>query len=181
MFPLGAYIGFDRKDNTWFDLLVLDATYLHITAFAACAFLDKVIRQQENMASPETILHFLKGVRLLRERLLFSDEEAKVSDATVSVVLILANCAYSTGELETARRHLEGLHKIVRLRGGVATFRSSFGQKLLMETLRYTASIALQDIVRSNSPQMRYWNRIAQWLRPNLFQRPYFGSICTLS
>jgi hypothetical protein len=78
----------------------------------------------------------LKGVWLLREKLLRRDEEETFSDATVSVVLILANCAYGTGDYETARQHLEGLYKIVKLRGGLATFKNNFGKKLLMEMLR---------------------------------------------
>jgi hypothetical protein len=115
MFPLGGFIGWDKEDKTWFELLTVDATFLHITAFAAGAFIDTILCQQEQVTNPEATLH-LKGVRMLREKLLLQDEEAKLSDSTVSVVLTLANCAYSTGEYDTGRRHLEGLRKIVKLR-----------------------------------------------------------------
>jgi hypothetical protein len=137
MFPLGGFIGWDKEDKTWFELLTADATFLHIAAFAAGAFIDTVWYQQEQVTNPEATLHYLKEVRMLREKLLLQDEGAKLSDSTVSVILTLANCAYNTGEYETGRQHLEGLLKIAKLRGGLATFRSNnFSKKLLMEMLR---------------------------------------------
>ncbi|KAE9366376.1 hypothetical protein N431DRAFT_419622 [Stipitochalara longipes BDJ] len=142
MFPLGEFIGFDGHDKTVFELLASDASFLHVTAFSAGAFIDIALRQQDHVNNQETILHFLKGVRLLREKLLRRDEE-KYSDATVSVVLTLANCAYGTGDYETGRRHLEGLYKIVKLRGGLTTFKGHFGKKLLMEMFRCDIGIAL--------------------------------------
>lgn len=112
--------------------------YLHITAFSAGAFIDRVIGQPNHSTSQEATLHYLKGVRLLRERFLLRDEEEKVSNATVSVILTLANCAYGRGEYEAAKRHLEGLRNISRLRGGgLPYFRhNNFGKRLLMEMLR---------------------------------------------
>jgi hypothetical protein len=65
-----------------------------------------------------------------------------LSDDTISVVLTLANCTYSTGEYETAKRHMEGLCKIVKFRGGLTSFRGAFGEKLPMEMLRRVVDIA---------------------------------------
>jgi hypothetical protein len=64
-------------------------------------------------------LHYVEGVRILRERLLLRGEEEKVSDATISVILTLANCAYGMGEHEAAKRHLKGLCKISKLKQGL--------------------------------------------------------------
>lgn len=141
IFPLGEFIAFDKKDKTGFELLAFDASYLHVTAFAAGSFINMVLRHQENMTDPDTILHFLKGVRLLREKLLRSDERQRLSDATVSVVLTLATCAYGMGDYETAKRHMEGLHKIIKLRGGLANLQGPFLKKLLMEMLRYVFTV----------------------------------------
>ena len=140
MFPLGEYIGFEGKDRTAFELLASDASFLHVTAFLAGAFIDIALRQQTDQRTHTThhdsINHFLKGVRLLREKFLRRNEEETLSDATVSVVLTLAICAYGTGEYDTGRRHLEGLHQIVKLRGGLPSLKGQFGKKLLMEMLR---------------------------------------------
>jgi hypothetical protein len=136
MFPLGAWIGLDRKDKTFFDLLALDAAYLHITAFAAGAFIDKIMRQRDPWDNRETALHFLRGIELLRKKFVLEDEKAQISDATVAVVLTLANSAYGTGEYEAAKRHLEGLNKIVKIRGGIDSFEGQFPKKLMLEILR---------------------------------------------
>jgi hypothetical protein len=136
-FPLGEFISWNTKDTSCLDILALDAAYLHIMAFSAGAFIDKVLGQPNHATSQEATLHYLKGVRLLRERLLLRDEEEKVSDATVSVILTLANCAYGMGEYGAAKQHLEGLRKISKLRGGLPSFRhNNFRKRLLMEMLR---------------------------------------------
>jgi hypothetical protein len=138
MFPLGAFIGFDMKDMAWFEYLTLDAAYLHVTVFGAEAFIDKLLGQSNHTPNPEATQHFVKGVQLLRERLFVGDEEAKVSNSTLSVVLILAMSAHNTGEYETGKQHMEGLCKMVNLRGGLSAFR---GSKLLMLMLRYVVAL----------------------------------------
>jgi len=150
MFPLGEFIGFEGKDRTVFELLASDASFLHVTAFSAGAFIDMALRQrtdqQASINSQESIMHFLKGVRLLREKLLLRDEEEILSDATVSIVLTLANCAYGTGDYETGRRHLEGLRNILKLRGGLVSLKGQFGKKLLLQVLRYVFHIVSNSI-----------------------------------
>ena len=51
--------------------------YLQITAFSAGAFIGKVLGQPNHATSQEATLHYVKGVRILRERLLLRDEEGK--------------------------------------------------------------------------------------------------------
>ena len=79
-------------------------------------------------------MHFMKTVRLLRERLLLEDKQAKFSDSTVLVILTLAMIAYHIGEYESAKHHLKGLRKIIYLRGGLDSFNHL--PKLLIEILR---------------------------------------------
>jgi hypothetical protein len=107
----------ELESESWKSLR--DAAYLHITAFSAGAFIGKVLGQPNHATSQEATLHYVKGVRILRERLLLRDEEGKVSDATVFVILTLANCAYGMGEYEAAKRHLKGLCKISNFRQGL--------------------------------------------------------------
>jgi hypothetical protein len=136
IFPLGSYTHFDVRDRTWFNLLSIDPAYLHITAFAAHAFMDIIINRETN--NSESTLHYLKGVQLLRQRLEQDDQNIQVSDSTISVVLTLAITAHVKGEYETAKYHMEGIRKMVNMRGGLATFRSSgcFCKKLLLEIFR---------------------------------------------
>lgn len=70
-------------------------------------------------------------MRLLRERLSARDEEAKLSDSTILVVLYLALHAHLTNQYTTAKHHMEGLRKMVAMRGGLGVF--SYNTKLIME------------------------------------------------
>ncbi|KUJ07498.1 uncharacterized protein LY89DRAFT_725657 [Mollisia scopiformis] len=146
MFPLAAYTAFEGRDKTWFDLLSLDAAYLHITAFAAENLIGQLTGRGNHEITPEATLHLIKGVQHLRERLLLGDEEAKISEGTVSVVLTLAIIAHSNGDYHGAKKHMEGLRKIVDLRGGLGSLRGrNFGKKLLMEMLRIDIGMAMHS------------------------------------
>lgn len=83
--------------------------------------------------SQRTLPHFVKTLRLLRERLLHENDQA-LTISTVSAILALAGHAYFMGDSESAKHHLGGLRKIISLRGGVATFGNN--TKLLVEIFR---------------------------------------------
>ncbi|KAI0382530.1 hypothetical protein F5Y04DRAFT_279817 [Hypomontagnella monticulosa] len=140
VFPLRAAIGFQSDNRGWDSPFGRDAASLHITTFAAQGFIDRVLNRQESITNPEAILHFHKGLKLLRERLLGDDDEIKISDSTMSIVLKLASIAHFDGNYEIAKQHMDGLRKMVDLRGGLDVFR---GTSLLVEMLRYDLGIAL--------------------------------------
>lgn len=133
IFPLMAAIGFHADNIQSLYPLVQDAATLHITAWAVEGFIDRILRRHDNIVNPAAMLHFQKGLRILRERLLSNNDAARLSDSTISVVLKLANAAHFDGDYEASRQHMEGLRKIVDLRGGLDTFK---GNKLLSEMLR---------------------------------------------
>lgn len=81
-----------------------------------------------------TYTSFSKTVRFLRERLGDEDENLKLSDNTVMVVLILACHAHHLGQYSIARNHMVGLRKIVDMRGGIAALRTR--TRLLIEIFR---------------------------------------------
>lgn len=133
MFPLMAAIGFQADNRERLYPLASDAIALHITAFSVEGFINRVLRNQEDAINPTAMLHFQKGVRLLRHRLLGDDEEAKVSDATMGVVLKLASTALFDGDYKASRQHMEGLRRMVDLREGLDVFQ---GRIFLTEMLR---------------------------------------------
>jgi hypothetical protein len=132
-FPLLMAIGFQADNREWPYLIRLDAAALHITAFAVEGFIDRILRRQENSINLAAMLHFQKGLRLLRERLLGEDDETKLSDSTIGVVLKLASAAHFIGDYQASKQHMEGLRKMVDLRGGLDVFK---GKHLLVEMLR---------------------------------------------
>ncbi|RDW60131.1 hypothetical protein BP5796_11737 [Coleophoma crateriformis] len=134
LFPLESCFIFDKKDKRWFDPLTFDAAYLNAIVFSTQAYINVMSGHKSPTISQAATPYFMKNVRLLRERLLFADEQANVSDSTVFVILTLAMVSHHFGEHSSARHHLEGLHRIVTLRRGL----QSFGHipKLLIEILR---------------------------------------------
>jgi DNA-binding MltR family transcriptional regulator len=80
------------------------------------------------------IVHHSEALKQLRERLSNEGEQIKFSDSTVLVILSLATHAHLSGDYDTAKHHMEGLRKIVDLRGGLGGF--SYNTKLIMEILK---------------------------------------------
>ncbi|KAI0135839.1 hypothetical protein F4814DRAFT_38297 [Daldinia grandis] len=140
-FPLRAAISFDGDNEGWNSPFGRDAVALHIMAFAVQGFIDRVLRRQDNL-NPAAILHLQKGLGLLRERLLADDDETKISNSTMSVVLKLASVAHFDGDYKASKQHMEGLRKMVDLRGGLDVFK---GTSLLLEMLRCDLGVALLD------------------------------------
>lgn len=133
-FPLIMAIGFEADNsNEWIALLRSDPAALHITAFAVETFIDRVLRRQEHSINLAATLHFQDGMRILRERLLGDNDESKVSDSTMGVVLKLASAAYFDGEYQVSKQHMDGIRRMVDLRGGLDSFK---GKHLFVEILR---------------------------------------------
>lgn len=126
-------MGLEVDKHGWLYPISQDAVALHFTAFALEGLVYRLAQGGHNTTSTTAMLHFEKGMRLLRERLLGTDDDLKVSDSTISVVLKLAFTAHLQGDHESAIHHIEGLRKMMDLRGGPRAFR---GTELILESLR---------------------------------------------
>ena len=136
MFPLLTEMGFQPEGKAWQYPIGRDAAAFHINAFAVQSFIDRVLRRQsEDMVDPVATLHHQKGLKLIRERLNGDDEEAKISDATIGVVLKLAGAAQFGGHFGIAQQHMHGLWEMTNLRGGLRVFQDN--PKLLVEIWRF--------------------------------------------
>jgi hypothetical protein len=134
-FPLEKCFDFNVKDRSLFELLTVDPAYLHAVILGAQTYIDLAsgILKQDG-ATQRSSIHLLKTIQLLRRRLSDETELKRISNPTFTMVITLANIAHLTGDHVTAVHHLEGLWKMVNLRGGVSTFRES--PKLLTELFR---------------------------------------------
>jgi hypothetical protein len=115
-----------------FDPLTFDPAYLHAVISGAQAYLDVISGRSRFRSS----VHLLKTLQLLRKRLSIWDgnEQTSLSIPTILTILTLAHVAHFTGDHVAADKHLEGLRKIITLRGGVAALQNI--PKLLTELLR---------------------------------------------
>ncbi|KAK0609692.1 hypothetical protein B0T17DRAFT_566229 [Bombardia bombarda] len=153
LFAVDTLILFDKGDHQFVEPMAYDNLYLHVVVCTTRDYLDMLFRRKDNdsdssscynkAASPQTWPHFAKAISLLRERLALGDDAAKISDATVQSVLGLAVHAHIVGKTEAARFHIEGLRKMVTLRGGIMVFKGRL--KLLIEMLRCDVGIALHS------------------------------------
>ncbi len=98
-----------------------------------------------NFSSPalseRALPHYLKTIRMLRERLEAGGEES-LSFTTAAVILALAGHAYMALDIPSARNHVEGVRRLVGLRGGLASY-SRKNAKLPIEILRIDLGITL--------------------------------------
>ncbi|EXJ95173.1 hypothetical protein A1O1_00292 [Capronia coronata CBS 617.96] len=146
MYPLESCITFHRKskvDTIWVELMAYDAAYMHAVVFSTQAYISRVSGGETPTATRRTLEHHSRTLRLLRERLSAENEAQKISDSTLLVVLYLARHAHFTNDNDSARHHMQGLRKIVDMRGGLRAF--SYNQKLVMELLKCDLGIALNN------------------------------------
>jgi hypothetical protein len=80
----------------------------------------------------------LKTLHLLRTRLSIVDETLRVANPTLFAIAGLVLHARIFGEDDSAKHHLEGIRKIVDLRGGLVNFTQP--TKLITEILRYVSA-----------------------------------------
>ncbi len=133
LFPLETCILFQKTEEAWLEPLAFDPAYLNAMIFTTLDYFDFMRHRNRCTVSQRTLPHFVKALRLLRERLLHENDQA-LTTPTVSAILVLAAHANFVGDFESAKHHLGGLCKIVSLRGGMATFKDN--AKLLVEILR---------------------------------------------
>ncbi|RDW81822.1 hypothetical protein BP6252_02934 [Coleophoma cylindrospora] len=161
MFPLANCIFFNKKHTAWFDPLTSDAAYLHAMAFGAQAFFSLVSGRSTIPYDQRIYLHFGNTLRLLRERLLMGDEEIKLTNQTIFVILTLTIYARAVGDHESAKHHLVGLCQIIKLRGGIATFHDN--PSILIEIVRCDIGLALHNGEQSYLFGQRYLNSLGPY------------------
>lgn len=140
----------------WILPLTYDSAFLHTMIFTSQHYFDVIAGENPSTITNKALYHFLKALKLLRGRMSRDNDQAALSDTTTAAVMALAGHALSTSNLRSAVNHLEGLYKIVSLRGGVTTFRSK--PKLLVDILRHALltphGAAVQECNNANCPQM---------------------------
>lgn len=137
MFVLDQCIAPDSAaaKQAWFDPLLYDAAYLNAVCLSVQGYFDRVTsRPRSRAVQRQTYISYAKAVRLLQERLACCDDGLELADSTFMTVLALYGQAYTSGTLEEADRHVDGLLNMVRLRGVDTFFHSA---KLMIEIVRY--------------------------------------------
>ena len=86
---------------------------MHAVIFTAQAFYERSLGVSYGRTSQ---LHLSKSLGLLQDSL--NDRSGATSNATMAVVTSLAMAAMLLGDFDTAAKHMDGLARMVELRGG---------------------------------------------------------------
>ncbi|KAE9372500.1 hypothetical protein N431DRAFT_466744 [Stipitochalara longipes BDJ] len=135
-YVLESCLTFDDLGNFWNEQLAIDAPLLQTVIFMAQTYFDLVGGGNNSSLSQ---IH-LKTLQLLRQKLSLGDKKSQLAEPTVFVIVNLAVHAHISGEHKSAQHHLEGIRRIVELRGGLNEFRQI---KLLIELSRCDIGMAL--------------------------------------
>lgn len=138
---------FDRRAESWIAPLAFDSAYLHAMIFTSQYYFDVLkpgLTSSNSSVSKTSMLHYLKALKLLRERMANGNDDIRLSDTTATTIMTLVCYARLTGDDKSARHHLEGLYKIVNLRGGVSSFKDN--SKLLVEILRCDTLLCVPEM-----------------------------------
>jgi hypothetical protein len=115
--PLDRCLDFDCIESASFEWLFSDTAFLHSILCASYAIHDFMSLEFELKPSRKTIYHMRETLLLLQLKM--RDECVYEDESLLYVVINLALLAAVYGDWEAAAAHLNGLHRIVQLRGGV--------------------------------------------------------------
>ncbi|KAJ9149317.1 Fungal specific transcription factor domain-containing protein [Pleurostoma richardsiae] len=119
LYPFEVILAPDKREQFWFNNLMIDSAYLHAVIFSTEAYYATL---RGSSSSHLAVKHMLKSLNIVAERIASGDRDA-TSDTTISAVISLTMAAFFYGDYEAGEMHMEGLYKIIMLRGGLASLR----------------------------------------------------------
>ncbi|OBT63718.1 hypothetical protein VE03_06190 [Pseudogymnoascus sp. 23342-1-I1] len=147
--------------SMWIQFMFLDEAFFHIAIATSVTARNGLVVEKDD--PKEAMRHLSQTFRLINERLSGNDA---VSDATIAVVVILAQHERLRGHHQEGLVHVGGLERMVQLRGGVmalSRYRPALTQKMFKVDLEYalhqgTATrFSAEDIVpNSTAPFGRF-------------------------
>ncbi|CRJ83597.1 hypothetical protein BN1708_009082 [Verticillium longisporum] len=104
---------------SWWPLALGDPALFHVSLQTAC--LDEELLAQKGFQSSEVLM--ADSVALLRRKV--EDLSLAVQDGTMNSVITLATIEYGKSNIEVSHTHVEGVKRLVQLRGGINAVRQT--------------------------------------------------------
>ncbi|KAH8664709.1 hypothetical protein BX600DRAFT_464892 [Xylariales sp. PMI_506] len=136
--------------SQWWDWLLSDVAYLHAILAAVSAVQDGLMRRK---TSKLTHLHLSKAVGELQENI--NTGSSSITDVTVAGIISLYITSFVSLDKAAMVVHGKGLAEIVRLRGGLESFRFDSQFMFLMTRIDLFHCLVLGQI-----PLFRYSNTL---------------------
>ncbi|KAF4953423.1 hypothetical protein FSARC_12392 [Fusarium sarcochroum] len=129
----------DQDDASYLSPILNDPACFHFTFFISITYLDVI--QGHTDDSVNALTHFVKALNILQHRLAKGHLTSSTSDSTILVIIGMTITAIALDDLDTAQKHIVGLHRMVTLRGGISAFGSN--RRLQTKILRADIAMAL--------------------------------------
>ncbi|CEJ55079.1 hypothetical protein PMG11_01356 [Penicillium brasilianum] len=104
---------------SWWPLALGDPALFHVSLQTAC--LDEELMAQRGFQASEMLM--ADSVSLLRRKI--QDLSLAVQDGTMNSVITLAAIEFGKGNFEASKTHVEGVKRLVSLRGGISSVRQT--------------------------------------------------------
>ncbi|EAU37839.1 predicted protein [Aspergillus terreus NIH2624] len=104
---------------SWWPLALGDPALFHVSLQTAC--LDEELLAQKGFQASEILM--ADSVRLLRRKI--EDVSLAVQDGTMDSVITLAAIEFGKGNTDISNMHVDGVKKLVKMRGGINAVRQT--------------------------------------------------------
>jgi len=149
VYPYEVCLQVHPAERGWFPYMINDICCIHSMMFAVRAFVDRA--SHGGQISGQAAFHYAQTLQLLQARLnAFEQGQRDIvfRDSTIMVIIILAAAAELTGDFAAVENHIDGLLKIVSLRGGVGSLNTH--NNMQVKVCRY-GSDTLTSSIRVHS------------------------------
>ncbi len=122
VYPYEICLHVHPVERGWFPYIISDICCIHSMMFSVRAFVDRT--SHSGQISRLAAFHYAQTLQILQARLnAFEQGQRDIvfCDSTIMVISTLAEAAELTGDFVAAENHIDGLLKIVSLRGGVGS------------------------------------------------------------
>lgn len=120
MYPAQCCVNSVKEEKDWLEELSSDATYFQVALHTAQIYFDTV---KSRIYGPDAMRHMNRAMFLLRKKLEHGNEA--ISDSTIFTIMTIAMASETFGDLEAAKKHLDGLYQVLHARGGIGTLAHS--------------------------------------------------------
>ena len=117
-YPLDLDITSNPFVVSWWPLALADPTLFHVSLQTASLDLD--LRAQKGFAKSELLM--ADSVSLVRQRI--TNPIEALQDETLNSIITLAAIEYGKGNTDVSALHIDGVKRLVQLRGGIQGVKS---------------------------------------------------------
>lgn len=145
VYPYEVCLQVHPVERGWFPYMISDICCIHSMMFSVRAFVDTA--SHGDQISRQAAFHYDQTLQLLQARLNAFEQGQRdlvFCDSTIMVIIILAAVAELTGDFASVVNHVDGLLKIVSLRGGLGSLNTH--NNMQVKVCRYGSNLLTSSV-----------------------------------